>query len=131
MKTIALFPLVALLVLVLNSCCACSSCGGKNRWAVVPCEKETVETEVTEYIEEEVYVDYGGKGGKGGTTIVRTPVVRTVLQDVECSTCGSWYCPGEGCCGTISTRVLKRATAQGASGEPHIGQIATMKVLAE
>ena len=131
MKQIALIPGLLFLALVLNSCCACSSCGGKNRIGFSPCEKDTVETEVTEWVEEEVYVDYGGKGGKGGTTTVRTPVVKTILQDVECSDCGSWYCPGEGCCGTISTRVLKRATAQGASGEPHIGQIATMKVLAE
>ena len=131
MKYIALIPGVLLLALVLNSCCACSGCGGKTKYAFVPCEKETVEVEVTEWVEEEVYVDYGGKGGKGGTATVRTPVVKTIRKDVECATCGSWYCPGEGCCGTVSNRVLKRATAQGASGEPHLGQIPTMKVLAE
>jgi hypothetical protein len=35
------------------------------------------------------------------------------------------------CCGTVSPAVLKRATAQNGTGEPHIGTIPTMKVLAE
>ncbi|MDB4422722.1 hypothetical protein N9294_02030 [bacterium] len=40
-------------------------------------------------------------------------------------------CCGFGGCGTVSPAVLKRATAQNGTGEPHIGTIPTMKVLAE
>ncbi|MGC6464846.1 MAG: hypothetical protein ACON38_03990 [Akkermansiaceae bacterium] len=40
------------------------------------------------------------------------------------------YNPSPGCCDVVSKAVLKRATAQGGTGEPHIGTIPTMKVLA-
>ena len=49
---------------------------------------------------------------------------------VKCTNCGSWFSAAPACCDITSTAVLRRATAQGGSGEPHIGQIITMKVLA-
>lgn len=68
---------------------------------------------------------------KGSSTkdVIEAPVV-VKSQKKGCTSCGSWYCPKPGCCGTISNRVLSRATAQGGSGEPHIGLIPTMKTLA-
>lgn len=47
-----------------------------------------------------------------------------------CTKCLSHFCPEPDCCGTVSKAVLSRATAQGGTGEPHIGLIPTMKSLA-
>jgi hypothetical protein len=47
-----------------------------------------------------------------------------------CTKCTSRYCPKPDCCDTVSKNVISRATMQGGSGEPHIGLIPTMKVLA-
>lgn len=126
MKHIALIPGILFLMFALNSCCTGCYKGTKTSF----CPKDYYEDQVTEWVEEEVYVDSGAKGGKGGSTLVRRPVVTTVKKEVKCSSCGSWYCTKSGCCGTVSRSVLKRATAQGGTGEPHIGQIPTMKVLA-
>ena len=65
-----------------------------------------------------------------GTKTVRHPVVKIKCKRIKCAKCGSWYHPDSGCCGTVGPEVLKRATAQGGTGEPHIGLIPTMKVLA-
>ena len=72
----------------------------------------------------------GPKGGPGETVKVRRPVVKTVRKAVTCTSCGSWYCSDAACCGIVSSQVLRRATAKGGSGEPHIGLIPTMKELA-
>ena len=133
MKKIAILPLFALVALLLNSCCAtcfkkssfshsgCSLCGGSNY----------VEKEVVEWVEEEVYVDSGAKGGPGSTVMQRRPVVKTVKVRVECGDCGTYWCPEKGCCGTLSDAVYSRVTTQGGTGEPHIGLVPTMRVLAE
>lgn len=126
MKYIALIPGILLFALAASSCCS-SIAGG----TLFSCNRQTVQVEQTEWVEEEVYVDHGAKGGKGGTTTVRTPVVTTVDEKVKCPDCLSWYCAKPGCCGTVGEGILQRATAQGGSGEPHIGQIATMKVLSD
>lgn len=128
MKKFAFVPGLVLLTFVLSSCCW--NCAKGKRFGVAGCEKEYVEVEETEWIEEQVYADYGPKGGKAGPVTVKRPLVKTVRKPVHCGSCGSWYCAKPGCCDTVSTAVLRRATAQGASGEPHIGQIPTMKVLA-
>lgn len=128
MKKLAFVPAILLLVLTFSSCCF-TCVKGKN-FGVASCEKDYIEYEETEWIEEEVYADPGPKGGKGGTVTVRRPVVKTVRKAVACGQCGSWYCADSACCDTVSTAVLRRATAQGGTGEPHIGQIPTMKVLA-
>ena len=128
MKKLAFFPAVLLLVFAVSSCCF--TCVKGKHFGFAGCEKRHVEYEETEWIEEEVYQDYGAKGGKGGTVTVRRPVVKTVRKAIKCTQCGSWYCAAPDCCDTVSSAVLRRATTQGGSGEPHIGQIPTMKVLA-
>ena len=106
---------------------------GEDCIAKVPCGTVVNDAETGEFIGEllkdgeELVV---AKGGKGGTVKVRRPVVKTVKKPVKCTSCGSWYCPDPACCDTVSNQVLRRATAQGASGEPHIGLIPTMKELA-
>lgn len=69
-------------------------------------------------------------GGKevAQESISAAPVVKVTKQG--CRKCGSSFCAKPGCCGTVSKAVLARATAQGGSGEPHIGLIPTMKTLA-
>ena len=130
MKKLVFIPALLLLALLFSSCCglpcanlSCvkgSSCG----------TKKYVEIEEVEWIEEEVYAEPGSKGGKGGTVKVRRPVVKIVRKPVRCAPSGSWYCIEDDCCDVASSHVLRRATAQGSSGEPHIGRIPTMKVLA-
>ena len=128
MKKIALLPGLLLIAFTLTSCCI--TCTKGKRFGVDGCDDNYIEVEETEWVEEEVYVDAGPKGGKGGPVTVKRPVTKTVKKKVKCNDCGSWFCPQPDCCDTVSSQVLRRATAQGASGEPHIGQIPTMKVLA-
>ncbi|MFP6866497.1 MAG: hypothetical protein VCA35_11190, partial [Roseibacillus sp.] len=106
MKKLAFVPAILVLVFTFSSC--------SNN-----CVKEYVEYQETEWIEEEVYVE---SGAKGGTVTARRPIVTTIRKAVECTSCGSWYCASPVCCDITSTAVLRRATAQGGSGEPHIGQ---------
>ena len=129
MKHIALIPGILFLMFALNSCCTGCFKGDKVTGGS-GCEKEYYEDQVTEWVEEEVYVDSWANGGKASSTTVRSPVVTTVKKEVKCSSCGSFYCASSACCDTVSREVLKRATAQGGTGEPHMGQIPTMKVLA-
>ena len=131
MKYIAFIPGLLFLLVALNSCCSGPLSGKRvTTSASRDCGKCAYPVQVTEWVEEEVYVDTGAKGGKAGTMMVRRPVVKTVCKRIKCGDCGSWYQPNDACCGTVGTEVLRRVTAQGGTGEPHIGQIATMKVLA-
>lgn len=132
MKQIAFVPGILFLMFALNSCCSSGLKSGHKvgKVSTAWCGQEHYEDQVTEWVEEEVMVDSGEKGGMPVSTTVRRPVVTTVQKKVKCGDCGSWYCTLPGCCGTVSRQVLKRATAQGGTGEPHMGQIPTMKVLA-
>lgn len=121
MKSIAVLPLLAMLALVLNSCCG--SCFKGKKYEATCCPEDTYEEQITTWTEETVM-------GEKGPVTVRTPMVTTVVKEVECATCGSFYCPNPECCDIVSREVLKRATVQGGTGEPHMGQIPTMKVLA-
>ena len=121
MKSFAILPAIFVLIFSLNSCC--TGCFKGKKYEVTCGSQETYEEQTTEWIEEEVM------GAKGPETL-RTPVVRTVTKNVDCTTCGSFYCEDPGCCDSVGREVLKRATAQGGTGEPHIGLIPTMKVLA-
>jgi len=128
MKYFALFSGLALVLVTLNSCCF--GCARSKRVGVAGCEKEYVEVTETEWVEQEAYLDPGPKGGQVIPTTVKRPVQKTVKKRVRCSDCGSFYCSKGGCCDIVSTSVLRRATVQGGSGEPHMGMIPTMKVLA-
>ena len=146
MKNFALIVISLVSALVFTSCCGtsfslcgknvkaknCHDCGSKQTFPHQGCEKKRyVEKQVTEYVEEQVVVE--GKGSKGGITTetitVRRPVVKTVREEVTCGDCGSKFCPDPDCCGIVPKSVLSRATVQGGTGEPHVGNIPTMKVL--
>jgi hypothetical protein len=148
MKHFALLVTSLFAALVFSSCCgmpfsacgkkvnvkSCADCGKHQSFPHVGCENDRfVEREVTEYVEEQVVVE--GKGGKGGMTTetitVRRPVTHTVREEVPCGDCGSKFCATPDCCGIVPVSVLSRATAQGGTGEPHLGLIPTMKVLVD
>jgi len=82
--------------------------------------------EVITYKEEVRTVTPGGKGSLPYTEIVKVPVVST--EKVKCD-CTDSYSPKSDCCGRLSKEVLRRATVQGGTGEPHIGLIPTMRPL--
>jgi hypothetical protein len=62
----------------------------------------------------------------------KVPRYKTVTKKtwIPCKSCTRFFCPKKDCCGTTSDSTLKMATAQGATGSPHIGLIPTMKPLA-
>ena len=114
MKTLAFIPAILFLALSFSSCgLSCNGCSSK----------KYVEIEEVEWIEEEVIAEAGAKGGTGETVKVRRPVVKTVRKAVKCTPSFSWYSVDSDCGGTVSSRVLKRATGQGSSGEPHLSLI--------
>jgi len=117
MKTTIQLIALALVSLAYSSCCGLLPCGGSL----------TAEKEVTTYTETQRTV-YAGKS----SYVVTDRVPHTTTKRVAhcCSKCGSSYCPKPECCGITSPKVLARATAQGGTGEPHIGLIPTMKTLA-
>ncbi len=146
MKQIALTLMSVIAALVFTSCCGspfslcdknvdiknCSSCVKKQTFPHQGCEGQRyIEKQVTEYVEEQIVVE--GKDSKGGMTTntitVKRPVVKTIREEVDCGDCGSKFCPTPDCCGIVPVSVLSRATAQGGTGEPHLGTIPTMKVL--
>lgn len=149
MKHFALIVTSIVAALVFSSCCGspfslcgktvnlknCSDCCSKQNFPHQGCENQRyVEKQITEYVEEQIVVEgKSAKGGKGGMTTetitVRRPVVHTVREEVPCGDCGSKFCATPDCCGIVPRSVLSRATAQGGTGEPHLGTIPTMKVL--
>lgn len=153
MKHLALILTSLVAALVFTSCCGspfslcgkkvelknCHDCGEKQRFPHQGCEnKRYIEKQVTEYVEEQIVIEgKSAKGGKGGlittteTITVRRPVVKTVREEVPCGDCGSKFCATPDCCGIVPRSVLSRATAQGGTGEPHLGTIPTMKVLVD
>ena len=118
MKKIALIPVLALITFALNSCCS----GWK--------KPQYVEQEVTEWVDQEVFVPGSGKS-KGGTVTQSVPVTKIVKTKKKCARCITFWCPDGGCCGTTGDGVYSRVTSQGGTGEPHIGLIPSMRVLAE
>ncbi|MFK7909466.1 MAG: hypothetical protein AB8F34_02575 [Akkermansiaceae bacterium] len=120
MKTTFQLLALAAISLAFSSCCGLLPCSGSL----------TAEKEVTTYTETQRTV-YGGKGSKGSSYVVtdRVPVTTTETVGHCCNKCGSSFCPKPQCCGIVSKAVLVRATAQGGTGEPHLGLIPTMKDL--
>ena len=129
-----LFPLLLLgfVALLLPSCCGLGGCAKVGNFKSAGCENQSYRTkEVTKYKIVKRMVDPGTKGGVPYEVEENVAYTETKKVRSCCGTCGSSYCPATKCCGVISPAVLKRATAQGGTGEPHIGTIPTMKVLAE
>lgn len=106
MKTKIQLLTVALFAVLFASCC------NFNKHGYIEGEQKVLVSEST--------------GAKGGMVTVE----KTVKVKHECTKCGSFYCPKPDCCGIVPNSVLSRATAQGGTGEPHIGLIPTMKTLA-
>lgn len=125
----ASFLLIGLfLAFGLSSCCSMfgsSSChAGKYQ------ETYKVKARGYDIVREEVVVD-----AKSGLTEVRETKVprykeKTRTVKVKCPKCTRFYCPKKGCCGSGGEQIRKMATAQGATGSPHIGLIPTMKPIA-
>ena len=145
MKHLSLIVTSLIAALVFTSCCGspfslcgknvelnpkCSDCGQKQKFPHQGCEgKRYVEKQVTEYVEEQIVIEGKGSKGSSETITVRRPVVKTVREELPCGDCGSKFCAEPDCCGIVPISVLSRATAQGGTGEPHLGTIPTMKVL--
>jgi len=132
MKKLTLLLLAGLVATLLPSCCLFGSCAKKGKFVRVGCENGKYTTkEVTKYKVVKRMVDPGTKGGVPYEVEDKIAYTETVKVKADCGICGSIFDPSSDCCGIISPAVLKRATAQGGTGEPHIGLIPTMKVLAE
>ena len=133
MKKIALLLSLAAISLGFSSCC--SLFGVSSGTAGYTTETKKVKTCGYDIVTEEVYTPGSAKSGKGGMTqTIEKKVPRyktvTVKKRVSCGTCVRFFCPKNGCCGTTSDSTMKLATAQSATGSPHIGLVPTMKPLA-
>ncbi|YCM43851.1 hypothetical protein V2O64_21315 [Verrucomicrobiaceae bacterium 227] len=132
MKKLIPLLFLGLLATLLPSCCGLGACCTNGKIERVGCENQSYGTkEITKYKMVKRLVDPGTKGGIPYEVEEKVAYTETVKVKQDCGTCGSIYCPKPGCCDVISPAVLKRATAQGGTGEPHIGTIPTMKVLAK
>ena len=130
MKKIAQLIGLGLFALVLSSCGFGGCCAG-GKTVRVGCENRPATTkQVTKYRMVKRLVDPGPKGGQPYEVTERVAFTETVKVKSSCGICGSIYDPSPGCCDVISPAVLKRATTQGGTGEPHMGTIPTMKILA-
>ena len=80
-------------------------------------------------VREEKVVD--AKSGLVEVTETKVPRMKTKTKRIwaKCPTCTRFYCVKKGCCGSSSEAAIKMATAQPASGSPHVGLIPTMKTI--
>jgi len=133
MKNLAMLLSLAAISLGFSSCC--SIFGGGSGTAGYRTETKQVKTCGHDIITEEVYTPGDSKSGKGGmvqTIEKKVPRYKTVTTKtrIRCGSCTRFFCPKKDCCGTTSDYTMKMATAQGATGSPHMGLIPTMKPLA-
>jgi hypothetical protein len=133
MKNLTLLLSLAAISLGLSSCCSMFGLGSQS----VGYRTETVQVKTCKYdiVTEQVYIPGSAKGGMGGTTQTiekKVPRYKTVTKKsrIGCGPCVRFFCPKKDCCGTTSESTMKMATAQSATGSPHIGLIPTMKPLA-
>lgn len=132
MKKLLPILVLGLIATLLPSCCGLGGCAQPGRIVHTGCDNQMYTTkEVTKYKTVKRMVDPGTKGGMPYEVEEQVAYTETEQVKGKCGVCGSTYKPNNGCCDIISRAVLKRATAQGGTGEPHIGLIPTMKVLAE
>lgn len=68
---------------------------------------------------------------KGGSYVTTEVVSNDMEVPVTCAKCNTSFKPCTTCCGGVSDVVTERASVQGWNGNPFIGLIPTMKVLAE
>lgn len=121
MKKLLLLIPVVLGLLGFSSCCASWGVAGsyEEDYQIKTCRKKTVTTETV--------ID--AKAGLVEVTKTKVPVYKNVKRKVyvKCQKCTRYYCLKDGCCGSVTEQARKMATAQPASGSPHIGLIPTMK----
>lgn len=133
MKNFVRILSLAIVSLGFSSCCSMFGSSSHNAGHVT--ETRQVKTCKYDIVTEEVHTPGDAKSGKGGmvqTIEKKVPRYKTVTKKtrIPCGSCTRLYCPKKDCCGTTSDAFLKMATAQGATGSPHIGLIPTMKPLA-
>ncbi len=91
--------------------------------------EETYQVKACGYdiVREEKVID--AKSGLVEVTETKVPRYKTKTRKVwaKCPSCTRFYCLKDGCCGSSTEAARKMATAQGASGSPHMGLIPTMK----
>jgi len=132
MKKIALTAAFAVVSLGMTSCC--SMFGLPSGMAGSVTETRQVKTCRTDTVTEQVLISSSAKGGNVYETVEKkVPRYRTVTRKtrVPCGSCVRFYCPRNGCCGTTGESTRKMATAQPATGSPHIGLVPTMRPLVE
>ena len=133
MKNLALLLSLAAISIGLSSCCSMFGIGSQS--AGYRTETRQVKTCQHDIITEVIHTPGSAKGGMGGTTQTiekKVPRYKTVTKRtrISCGSCVRFYCPKKDCCGTTSESTMRMATAQGATGSPHIGLIPTMRPLA-
>jgi hypothetical protein len=133
MKNLAFLLSLAALSLGFSSCCSMFGLGSQS--AGYRTETRQVKTCRYDIVTEVVHTPGSAKSGKGGMTQTiekKVPRYKTVTRKtrIGCGACVRFFCPKKDCCGTTSDSTMKMATAQGATGSPHIGLIPTMKPLA-
>lgn len=102
-----------------------SCCGLDNNYSN---GSKLVEKKVVKYEDRLITVNPGGKGATPITKVISVPVESTRLVRVKCKTTDR-YRPEPDCGGQVSEAVVSRASAQGGTGEPHLGLIPTMRPL--
>jgi hypothetical protein len=132
MKNLAFLLSLAALSLGFSSCCSMFGLGSQS--AGYRTETRQVKTCRYDIVTEVVHTPGSAKSGKGGMTQTiekKVPRYKTVTRKtrIGCGSCVRFFCPKKDCCGTTSDSTMKMATAQGATGSPHIGLIPTMKPL--
>ncbi|BCX47868.1 hypothetical protein HAHE_17760 [Haloferula helveola] len=122
-----LFLLLSLAAVSLGFSSCCSMFGIKNFAAGSTEETYQVKTCGYDIVREEKVID--AKSGLVEVTETKVPRYKTKTKKVwaKCPSCTRYYCLKEGCCGSSTEAARKMATAQGASGSPHMGLIPTMK----
>jgi hypothetical protein len=133
MKKLALVLSVAALSFGFSSCCSMFGVGSLT--AGTRTETKQVKACGHDIVTEEIYTPGDAKSGMGGmvqTIEKKVPRYKTVTKKtwILCGNCTRFFCPKKDCCGTTSESTMRMATAQGATGSPHIGLIPTMKPLA-
>ena len=132
MKNLTLLLSLAAISLGFSSCCSMFGGGSSAGYRT---ETKQVKACGYDIVTEEVYTPGDAKSGKGGmvqTIEKKVPRYKTVTKKtcLGCRSCTRFFCPKKDCCGTTSESTMRMATAQGATGSPHIGLIPTMKPLA-
>lgn len=130
MKQLFSISVLALLALSFTSCCSVKTLfGGSCGSSAKVNDNAHCGEYITTTVDEIQTTTYSSAKGSGYSTT--GIVTKQVKVPVRCPECITKFKPCEKCCGGVGNEVIRRASAQGWNGNPHIGLIPTMKVLAE